>query len=310
MALAARDARADDSQQFELLKGLFYGGQYEEVLERLAILLDPSNPACQAVEGAPTSPETCHLADAVLIERSREMQVVALVALKRPAEADAVIEKMLRQNPSYSPEPGTLPPAVAERIRDMKDRMQKELEDLARKTADDQRRALLLAQKAAEEERKWLAEITRLASKETIIEKRSRLVAFVPFGVGQFQNEDIGLGILFAASETVTGALAVSFAVAHAYYASIDLNAPGPNDEKVVRSQVVNLTRTFAVGNYVAFSAWAALAVVGVIQANVAFVPEVKTTRPRTVPKRPDPPVLPTVSVSGTGVTVGMVGSF
>lgn len=310
VALAGGPARADDSQQFELLKGLFYGGQYEEVLSRLTILLDPSNPACATVEGAPTSPQTCHLADAVLIERSREMQVVALAALKRPTESDAVIEKMLRQNPAYSPDPGSLPPAVAERVRDIKSRMQKELEDIARKNADDQRKVLLLTQKAAEEERKWQTEITRLASRETIIEKRSRILAFVPFGVGQFQNGDTALGVLFAASQTVAGGLAVSFGVAHSFYASIDLNSVGPNGKGVEVKDVANLTRTFAIGNQIAFSTWAALAVVGVIQANVAFVPEVRTTRTRPVPKRPDPPVLPTVSVSGTGVSVGLVGSF
>lgn len=309
-ALVSRPARADDAQQFELTKGLFYAGQYDDVVKRITILLDPSNPPCASVEGAPTTPQTCHIADAVLIERSREMEVVALFALHRQADADAVIEKMVRQNPAYAPLPGAVPQGVVDRVREIKTKLQKELEDKARKDADEQRKNLLSNQKTAEEERKWLAEITRLASKETVIEKRSRLVAFVPFGVGQFQNGDVGWGIFFAASQAVTAGTAIGLEVMHSYLASVSPHAKDSNGAPVLVGELGDRTRALALGNQIVWGAWAALTIAGIVQANVAFVPEARTTRDRSLPKRPEPVVAPTIAASPQGVSVGLTGVF
>lgn len=303
-------ARADDAQQFELLKGLFYAGQYEEVLQRIAILLETSNPACATVEGAPTVPQTCHLADGVLIERMHEMHIVALYALKRQEEADAIIERMLKQNPTYSPEPGSLPAAVAERVAEIKARLQKELEDAARKKADEQRRAAIVAQKQAEDERKWIAELTALAATETFVERRSRFVAFLPFGVGQIQNGDTTLGLALMGTQAAAAASAVVFGTIHAFYAAADLSSRDPKGNPVDRRALAEQTRIVAAGNQIAFSTWAALAVGGIIHANVTFVSEVRTTRERPIPKRPLPAVMPSVAVSGDGAHVGIVGSF
>lgn len=311
VALSAGAARADDEQQFELVKGLFYGGEYEEVLKRLAILLDGSNPACATVAGAATTPQTCHLADGVLIERSYEMQIVALVALKREAEADQAIEKLLNANPSYAVFPGALPPAVVARITAVKTRMQTQLEAKAQKDADAQRKAALAAQRAIEEERRWLAELTKLAGTEKVVERRSRALAFVPFGVGQFQNGDVGWGIFFAASQALAGGASIGFAVAHTYYLNFDRNTVNPQTgQKVVPGELHALAEGAALGNQIAFGTWAALVVAGIVQANVAFEAEVVTTRERPVPKRPAPAVAPQVAVSPGGLFVGVTGSF
>lgn len=311
LACVTGTARADDEQQFELVKGLFYAGEYEDVVKRLAILLDPSNPACSAVAGAATAPQTCHLADGVLIERSYEMKIVALVALKREVEADKAIEKLLEANPSYSVFPGSLPPAVVARITEVKSRMQSQLEAKAQKDADAQRKAALAAQRAAEEERRWLAEVTKLAGSETVVERRSRVLAFVPFGVGQFQNGDVGWGIFFAASQTLAGGASIGFAVAHSYYVNFDRNTVNPQTgEKVIPDELHALAEGAALGNQIAFGTWAALVVAGIVQANVAFEPEVVKTRDRPVPKRPTPPVLPQVAVTPGGMFVGVTGVF
>ncbi len=304
-------ARADDAQQFELVKGVFYGGQYEEVLRRLVILLDPSNPACATVEGAPTTPQTCHFQDTVLIERSREMELVALVALKRDAEADAAIEKLLHQNPAYVPDPASLPATVVTRVRDIKTRIQKEMEDKARKEADEKRKKLLTETKVSDDESKWIAELTRLASKETVIEKRSRLLAFVPFGVGQLQNGDTGWAVFFAATETVTAGASIGLAAAHGYFVGVDPNgkdaATGKLFDKAALSKQI---RDLQLANEVMFATWGAFAIAGILQANLAYEPERRTTRDRKLPKRPAPPVLPVVAITPGAVSVSFVGAF
>ncbi|MFO0592578.1 MAG: hypothetical protein U0441_33855 [Polyangiaceae bacterium] len=310
-SLVPASARADDAQQLELVKGLFYAGQYEDVLKRLVILLDPSNPACSSVEGAPTTPQTCHFQDAVLIERGREMEIVALVALKRDAEADAAIEKMLRQNPTYVPDPAVLPAAAVTRVRDIKTRLEKEMEDKARKEADDKRRKLLGEQKASDEEKKWIADLEALASKETIIEKRSRLVAFMPFGVGQFQNGDVGWGIFFAASEALTGGGSVVTAGIHGFYGAIDVNKPDPTTGRPIDDvEIAKRMQELQIANNILFATWASITIAGILQANLAYVPEKKIERDRPLPKRPDPPILPTVTANANGFSVGLIGAF
>ncbi|MBK8258905.1 MAG: hypothetical protein IPK82_40380 [Polyangiaceae bacterium] len=307
----AAKARADDAQQFELLKGLFYAGQYEEVVQRVTILLDPSNPACATVEGAPTALQTCHIGDGVLQERLREMHIVALFGLKKQADADAVIEKLLRQNPAYSPEPGALPATVVERVREVKGRLQKELEDEARRRADEQRKNLLMGQKVAEEEKKWIEQLSKLAASETVIEKRSRVLTFVPFGVGQFQNGDTTLGTVFLATEALAAGAAIGFGAAHGFYAAVDPNGKDPvTGRPVVLSELRQLVQVTALGNQIAFATWAALAVAGIVQANIAFVPEVRSVRERPIPKRPTVVVAPTAAPTTGGLTVGVVGTF
>ena len=59
------------------------------------------------------------------------------------------------------------------------------------------------------------------------------------------------------------------------------------------------------------FAAFVTLGLVGIVQAQVAFVPERTTTRIRTIPARPKPPPFaPTVSVVHGGVGIGLIGRF
>lgn len=311
LALLPRQALADDAQQFDLAKSHYYAGQYDEVVKRFTILLDGAMPLCSAVEGPSTQPQNCRLADPVLAERAREMLTVALVALKRLPEADLVIERLLRNNPTYNPEPGSMPAEVMDRFREMRQKLQAELEEAARKRADEERKNRLLAQKAAEEEKKWVAEIERLAAKETVLERRSRLVASVPFGVGQIQNGDTGLGVFFAVSEAATGIASIALAGSVVYFNSIDTRNPDPATgvpfDRNAKRQALEIT---TVANQITFGTWAALTVAGVLQANIAFQPEVPTTRDRPIPKRPAPFVAPTIAVFPGGGMIGVNGSF
>ncbi len=100
-------------------------------------------------------------------------------------------------------------------------------------------------------------------------ETSARWMAAIPFGVGQFQNGNVGLGITFATGEALMGAASIASAVVTHKLASTRVNGPGP----------VNLTRLneslrlSVTANQIAFSAWAALTVAGVIEAQVSLVP-------------------------------------
>jgi hypothetical protein len=60
--------------------------------------------------------------------------------------------------------------------------------------------------------------------------------------------------------------------------------------------------------NWVAFSGWAGVTLVGILQAQLAFVPERVTYEPRALPPRPK--LAPSVSLALGGMGIGLTGQF
>jgi tetratricopeptide (TPR) repeat protein len=308
-------ARADDAQEFELAKTRYNAGQYEEAAERFAAMLDPENPPCDRGPSEPGD-KPCRITDPDLIARARSFAAASLVALQRTAEADAYIEKILLDNPTFTPDPA-VPIEVVDRITAVRARIGAQIEAAAKRKADAARAARLAAQKAREEERRWIADLSQLAGRETIVERRSRWVALLPFGAGQFQNGDTALGWTFLISEALMGSASVVSAVVVAGYEGVDTTAKsapaaaGEAESSVDVDQLNNQIATATAINRVAFGAWAAITVAGIIHAQVTFVPQVTTYRPRTIP--PPPPSFtarPSVAVLPGGVSVGLSGRF
>lgn len=313
-------AAADEAQELELGKNRFDAGQYEEAAKRFTTMLDPSVAPCE--KSAPRKSGRCRLTDKVLIERARAFAAASLVALGRVPEADAHIETIFRANPNYAPDPALFPAEVIDRFTEVKARIRAELEAIARKEAEVALQRRLSEQKAEEDQTRWLAEVQRLAGEERMVTRNSRVLATIPFGVGQFQNGSPGLGWFFAISEAVTGAAALTFAGVFSYYVGVDRTAVDPETKQRVDVVALNTTiQTAATLNQVSFAMWAALTVGGIVQAHVQFVPEVSTTVRRPVPKRPGqgpveerkskpPPIMPAVSVVPGGGAVVLVGRF
>ena len=318
MGSLAAPASADEAQELELGKNRFDAGQYEEAAKRFTTMLDPSVAPCE--KSAPKKSGRCRLTDKVLIERARAFAAASLVALGRIPEADVHIETIFRQNPTYAPNPALFPPEVIDRFTDVKARISAEIEALARKEAEVALQKRLAEQKVEDDQRRWLEEIQRLAGQQRVVTKNSRVVASIPFGVGQFQNGKPGLGWFFAISEAVTGAAALTFAGVFSYYVSVDRTTVDPETGQRVNIVALNnAIRTAATLNQVAFGTWAALTVAGIVQAQIGFVPEVVTTVKRPLPKPPAPPeerrgsqvsVMPVVSVVPGGAGLGLVGRF
>jgi hypothetical protein len=306
-ALAASAAVADDLQQFELGKTRFDTGQYEGAAERFAAMLDPANEPCSAAPA--NAPRGCRITDPALSERARTLYVASLIALKRSSESETQIELILRQNPSYSPDPAIFPAEVLDRFTAVRARLRDELRTLAEKKAEEDRQRRAKARQIKEEEQRWIQALVKAASEEHVIVKNSRFIAALPFGVGQFQNGDRRLGWVFALSEAATGALSLVSSGVFTFYGSYDprkLDAEGRN------AQTYNQTIWRGI-NIGAFSTWAALSVVGVVQAQVAFVPEKVTIRQRPVPERPKRSgfqIAPTFTAAPGAAGLGVVGTF
>jgi hypothetical protein len=169
------------------------------------------------------------------------------------------------------------------------------------------------AKEAAHEKQKrelqaYIATLRPLASQESVVVRHSRWIAAVPFGVGQFQNGQDGLGYAFLVSEALLAGASITTGVIYMQLLA-DYNRqqqqPGQIDYGDLRSR---LDTTIAINLYTT-AALAGITLAGVAQAEVAFVPEVREVRARPIPKAP-PAVLPTVSPSSSGLLVGVVGRF
>ncbi len=292
-------ARADDEQALEMAKSPFDNGQYLEAHTRLSTLLDSSLPPC---DGGGTR---CHLTGPDLVERARALDAASLLGLKRDAEADLLIGVIFRQNPNYVPSPAMFPQEVIDRFNAVRSALANELRSIAQRQALEAEQKRLAAQKAHDDEEKWITDLQRQAGRERWVESNSRWLALVPFGIGQFQNGETRLGITFAAGEAILGsaslvsvAIVNSLASTNVYGRSPAINIPALN---------ANLSTAVTV-NRISFGAWAALTLAGVIQAQVAFVPEKVTYHDRPVPPRPK--LVPIAAPVPRGAVLGVGGTF
>lgn len=301
VALSSR-ASADDAQEFDVAKNRFEVSEYAEAVRLFTALLEPETAAC--AKGPTDGKCQCRLTDPDLVERARALDAASLVALGKGPEADVQFEKILRSNPSYAPNPAVLPPVVIDRFGQVRTRLKPELEKIFGANAEKVRQDKLAAQRARDAERKWIEELERLASEERIVEKSSRAVALLPFGVGQFQNGDRGYGAAFLASEVLAaGASIVSGVIEMRYGASASV----PGVDKVKLGTDITAAQTV---NIASFATAATLAVVGIVHAQITFVPERLVKRQRPLPPRPKAAVAPTVSIVPGGAGLGLSGSF
>jgi hypothetical protein len=120
-------------------------------------------------------------------------------------------------------------------------------------------------------------------AREVEVERRSsRVIATVPFGVGQFQNGDTGFGIFLAASEGVF--FLGSVATLIAYFALPNDTTPPSADLPGLR----RAERSLAILNWVSSGLFGTLAVIGIVDAHLRFEPVNRSTRERELPPELD----------------------
>ncbi len=305
MFVAARTAYADDSSQLELGKTRFASGEYEQAAERFAAMLDPSQAPCDS--GSKDVTSACRLTDPDVIERARAYYAASLIALERVDEADAQIFAILSQNLQFSPDPAVFPQKVVDRFTFVRARRREELDgaDEIRRQQESERQQA--AERVKQAEKRWLDAVVKQASEEQVVVTNSRFVAALPFGIGQFQNGSRSLGWAFAISQAVLGSTSIITKQMFTYYRGFDQRiANGAERELLYNNQVISLRI-----NQATFAAFSALAIAGIVQAQVAFVPQKLVVNKRPVPARPAITSLqlsPTLSPNMFGV--GISGAF
>lgn len=306
--LSAAAAHAGDPQEYQLGKTRVDRGEYEDAAARFAVMLSPKAPPCtQNMDNS----GACRLSDSDLIHQARAQYAIALVALGREVEADAQILTLLSENPTFVPSPAVFPQAVVDRFTQVRGEHQATLDRLLREQAERERQARLAKIQSREDNKRWIEELERQAGEVRVVEKRSRWIAALPLGVGQFQNGEVALGATLLTGQVLAVAASIVTNVLVDSRTAVDPRLPDPStggkiDVDALNTEIQSLT----IANRVSIGVAAGLAVIGVIQAQVAFVPERVRIEKRPLPKPPSASVAPTVAVDATGGSVGLVGSF
>lgn len=323
MVLAAalvcpRVAYAADEQEYDLIKTLVGDTQHEQAAARAARLLDPASPVCPNTPDL--SPQGCRVTDPTIVRLVRGYYAIALQSTGKNEAAKEQFRAILKDNPTFSPSPAIYPIKTIDLFNEVKKEGQAaEIDRIRQQQARE-----AAAQEAQRKYDAYVTELERRASNEQHVVERSRWFAAVPLGVGQFYNDDIALGVLFASIEVSAIAVAIATGAVHA-----DQTANGITIDKVDREA---FDRTFPPGvefnkraellkkleegsplnnadletrleqlriaNNVSMGVLAVALIAGFIEAQASFEPEKRSTVPRALPPKPPKPV-PSVDVTG-----------
>jgi tetratricopeptide (TPR) repeat protein len=272
---SAVDAGAQSlDEQAELKKGRYaYASKnFDEADKMFQRMLDP-------VAG------TLH--DKVLVKEARMYWGATLIAKGKKDEALAQFNALLQADPQYEPDPTIFPLEVGTAFIDAQTvSKQRRIEaERQAKLREEQKREQDEAAKKAEIER--LRQLETLVGQEHIIDRHSRMVALLPFGVGQFQNGNKALGWFFFTTESLE--LAGTFVAAADYLFQLhDANTSFTSIAAAsIAQQYLDRANEARVANLIFNGALALTAVAGVLEAEIAYVPQFQEVRPRPLPPLP-----------------------
>jgi predicted negative regulator of RcsB-dependent stress response len=294
LLLAGGVARADEQGDLEKARAAYLARQYDDAEARLRAMLDPNK-------------GTLH--DPTLVTQARMYLAAAVLQKGKRDDANAILERLLLDDPQYEPDPLSFPTETIDLFIDVRTRIRDKLNEAA-----EERARFEAAAKAREAEKKRaeaarVATLEKMATEETVTTLHSRWVALVPFGTGQFQNGRSTLGWAFLATESaLLAGAAITVPIylvelqnrSDAYRAGDDVEA----DEYINRAYAVFYTNLAFVG------AFAATSVIGVLEAELNYVPSVVEVKHREIPPPSQAVPLLTPSADGHGAMVGVFGRF
>lgn len=257
--------RLGDEAELARAITLYDSGQYQECADQLGRLLEPK---AARPFGSPA-----------VAENARLYLGACLLGAGQRARAEEVFREAIRQNPQMrTPDSLVFPETVVERFLRVREGMVEDIRRAEQRRMKDAENRAVRDEELREIQRKQMDQLIALATQQSVIEKRSRWVAAVPFGVGQFYNDQPGLGWVFLGTELALGATFATALIMDAWLAS-------RSDEPTI--DLPDLQRRQTNWRTVAgVSGWGLLGVgvLGIVEAQVSFTPEVATQRYRPLP--------------------------
>jgi tetratricopeptide (TPR) repeat protein len=280
---AAGSAVADPIGDLEKAYGAYAAHKFSDAEARLRALLDGRTNALK-------DPDS--IADA-------QMYLGAvLVAEGKRDEASEVFEKLLKEKPDYEPDKLRVQLDAIDAFIDVHTRLRAELGRIQAEHVQGEQAAKAKAEALRQRAALRVAMLERMASEERVVDYNSRWLALVPFGVGQFQNGQRDLGLVFLSSEVL---LAVGSAVAGvvSVYDQLQRNEAEARNDGTAATYNGNAKDAAYVNDALA-GGFALTAIIGAVHAELTFVPKIVSVRKRAVPT---PALAPVAGPGWLGVT-------
>lgn len=199
---------------------------------------------------------------------ARTYLAACLIAQNRLDDARQQFRQAILEDRQLEPpDPVVFPQAVIDvfvQVRSsLMDALRKQQEEELLRSAEEAE----AQRKRAERERVRVLELERLAATETLVKKNERWMAWVPFGLGQFHNDDPILGWVFLSTELALAATAITAT-------SIELGLHAQAEGGRAPLDAEDLTSKVRAAHQVGTVAWLALigvATAGIVEANLSF---------------------------------------
>lgn len=282
--LGAPAARADARTDLEKARVSFLSKNWADAEVRLRAILDPQH----------------GVKDRAILSQARMYLGAVLNGQGRTDEAKELFEKLARDDPGYDPDPLGFPADAINTFIDVRAALVEQIR------IDSVRRAREAAEKKAREdaereaERLWLEKVKAQAGERDITVRNSRIVASIPFGVGQFQNQQHVLGGIFAGVEL--GALVGMGITTLMYRYARDRENEELNGTNQLAAQWHNRAEDIRIVNLSLLGGFLGAAAIGIVQANLSYVPERAEKR-----SRPLPPLEPAPRMSSIAPVVSVL---
>lgn len=286
----------NDTAELARVVSLYEAGKYGECADSLHLLLSADSPR--------------PFRDPDVVESARIYHAACLIGSGQNQAADEPLRAAIRQNPQMKP-PDSLvfPPQVIDRFL----RVRETMFDVIRKAEDERvkraQQAALQQEQRARRERERVAGLERLAQQETVITPKTRWLALVPFGAGQFQNGEKNLGYVFLSSELVlAGSTLLTLGI------ETHLILATSQAQKAAQSNNPTLHDWYRGLEYSAYS-WLGVSLIGIVEAQLMFTPEQRQIRKRALPLalRPEGSslsIMPSAAPVPGGAVLGVSGRF
>ena len=217
-------------------------------------------------------------ANPVVRLESRKYLGATYLFLGKKEAAREQFRSLLEEDPEYAIDSVAFPEAVVQTFQEVQEEVAAEraLQDALDAARQQRERSQEVDDLIRQQQR--IAALEELARSETVEKVNSRWIAALPFGIGQFQNEDRKLGIMFAVTESAFLAASIATFIGHN-----SLRDENPAPSEIERAQRVE--RALRIGNWVSVGALLSFYIAGTVEAEVRFKPVIRTTRKRELPE-------------------------
>ncbi len=212
-----------------------------------------------------------------LVIESRKYLAATFLFLGHADKAEEQLELLLRAEPDYVLDPLAFPAEFGKTFAAVRQRLEKERERQAEHDARSEAELRAEQDLAARRKRERLARLVELASTQRVEQLKSRWIALLPFGIGQFQNDHDGLGMALAVSQ---GVLLTTGLVAFALHE--DLRDLRPTEDQLDDAELDESLSRYV--NQISLGLFAVVAAAGIVDAQIRFQSRRTFDRPRPLP--------------------------